>query len=162
MKLRQFEILHAVAKAGSLRAAAETLNVSQPAMTRMIRQLEDELELQLLHRSIKGVTLTDAGKLALQHSSAVFAQLRYMRDEIESIKGNEIEKLSISVAPAISLSILPAAVDDFIKKFPSVHLNITEALLPDFLREGFWMDLSIVLSPQPIRMWPSEQKFVIC
>lgn len=135
MKLRQFEILRAVAKAGSFRAAEEHLNTSQPAMTRMVQQLEEELGLQLLHRSIKGVQLTEAGKLVMRHSSSVFAQLGYLRDEVEALKNNTREQLSISVAPAISLSILPAAVRRFLRHFPDVHLNVSGTLLPAALDE---------------------------
>ena len=145
MKLRQLEVLQEAVKTGSLRAAAESLGTSQPSLTVMIRNLEDELGAKLLNRSIKGVELTDIGKVVLRHSASIFSQIHYMRDDVEAEKGSPSGKLSISVAPAISLSILPSAIEKFSQRYPNVHLEITGKLLPEALDDLLNGSLDCVL-----------------
>jgi LysR family nitrogen assimilation transcriptional regulator len=77
ISLRQLHYLVAVADAGSFSAAAHRTHVAQPALSRQIAMLEDQIGLRLLHRSRKGVTLTDGGirlytlaRSVLEHSAA--------------------------------------------------------------------------------------------
>ena len=76
MRLNQIRDFVEVAKSGSLRAAARAVRVSQPAITKSIRQLESELGVQLLQRNARGAATTPAGKAFLARARVVQAELR--------------------------------------------------------------------------------------
>ena len=71
MELRQLRYFVAIVDHGSLSRAATVLHVAQPALTQQLRQLEEELGAQLLHRSAQGVLGTDAGEVFYEHAQAV-------------------------------------------------------------------------------------------
>jgi LysR family transcriptional regulator, hca operon transcriptional activator len=75
MELRHLRYFIAVADAGSLRVAAQKLNTSQPSLGRQIRDLEDEVGVQLLTRSARGIELTPAGRAFLEHARTVLSQV---------------------------------------------------------------------------------------
>jgi LysR family nitrogen assimilation transcriptional regulator len=82
MELRQLRYFVAIVDHGSLSRAALVLHVAQPALTQQLRQLEDELGAQLLHRSAQGVTSTDAGRLFYQHALAILKQVADARSAV--------------------------------------------------------------------------------
>lgn len=75
MKLQRIEHFIAVAEAGSIRGAARHLDMSQPALTRSIQQLEQDLGVQLMHRGIGGSSLTPAGRAFLARAQVAQAEL---------------------------------------------------------------------------------------
>src|SRR5438128_10908530 len=76
MELRHLRYFVAVAEAGSLTVAAEQkLHTSQPSLSRQIRDLEDEVGAQLLRRSARGIELTPAGRVFLDHARSVLSQV---------------------------------------------------------------------------------------
>src|ERR1700736_6537388 len=76
MELRHLRYFIAVAEAGSLTVAAEqTLHTSQPSLSRQIRDLEDEVGAQLLTRGARGIELTPAGRVFLEHARVVLSQV---------------------------------------------------------------------------------------
>jgi LysR family nitrogen assimilation transcriptional regulator len=75
MELRQLRYFVSIVDHGSLSRAALVLHVAQPALTQQLRQLEEELGAQLLHRSAHGVTSTDAGKVFYEHAQAILKQV---------------------------------------------------------------------------------------
>jgi LysR family transcriptional regulator, regulator of abg operon len=81
MRLQSIEQFIAVVDAGSIRGAARLLNMSQPALTRALQQLEEELGVQLMHRSGKGVTPSVAGSAFLSRARVAEAELRKAAEE---------------------------------------------------------------------------------
>lgn len=81
MRLQRIEQFIAVVDAGSIRGAARRLGVSQPALTRALQQLEEELGVQLMQRSVRGASLTAAGSAFLARARVAEAELRMGTDE---------------------------------------------------------------------------------
>jgi LysR family transcriptional regulator, regulator of abg operon len=75
MRLQHLQLIVALAEMGSLRAAASRLNVTQPALTKALRQLEDEFAAPLVHRTPKGVRLTPAGELLAARAASVAREI---------------------------------------------------------------------------------------
>ena len=82
MELRQLRYYVAIVDHGSLSRAATVLHVAQPALTQQLRQLEQELGAQLLHRSAQGVLCTDAGKVFYEHAQAILKQVGDARSAV--------------------------------------------------------------------------------
>lgn len=146
MKNHQIHALVAVADAGSIRAAARLLGVSQAAVTKALRELEQEQKLTLLSRSSSGVSLTDAGHTLLGHARLIIGQFERANDALARLRGDQTGKLAIAVTPLVMLTFMTEAITLFRKQMPKVQLEIFEGLtavaLPR-LREGT-LDLSVV------------------
>lgn len=75
MQLRQLVYFVRIVEIGSFSRAAQSLHVAQPALSQQIGQLEDELDVKLLTRSVRGVTPTDAGHAIYRHAQAILRQI---------------------------------------------------------------------------------------
>jgi LysR family transcriptional regulator of abg operon len=137
VKLNHLRDVVAVAEHGSLRAAGRRIGVAQPAITRSIREVEQELGATLFERSAKGVRLTEIGAAFVRRASAIHSELRRAREEVEQLKGRNVGEISIALSTASSLSLMPSAVTTFRKRFPDAVLKISEsffqAIEPDVL-----------------------------
>ena len=149
MKLNQLRNFTAVVDAGTVRQAAKNLNLSQSSVTKSIQQLEDDLGVELLHRSAHGVAPTEAGKALLARAKTIEAELRHARNDVETIQGAGIGEIRISASPTVATGLLPRVVIAFQRKHPQVNFRILEGVYPDILpavRTGD-LDLAICLVP---------------
>ncbi len=139
MKLTQLRDVIAVAERGSLRAAARHLGVHQPAITRSIRELEQELGVVLFEREAKGAVLTPMGALFLRRASVVQNELRQASEEIDQHRGQTHGRVSAMLSIASHIALLPRALPPFVKRFPDASLNMSEGLFAPaevLLKEG--------------------------
>lgn len=147
MKLQTLQALICVEEAGSIRAAAGKLNVSQPALTAAIQQLEDELRAPLLLRTKQGVTFTTFGEAFMRHARLIVSESRRAQEEIAQLRGHWEGSVRFATSPAIALSLLPQALRSFGQKFPEVKVNFRDGLYPGVtpaLRDG---TLDFALTP---------------
>jgi LysR family transcriptional regulator, benzoate and cis,cis-muconate-responsive activator of ben and cat genes len=148
MELRHLRYFIGVAEEENVSRAALKLHVSQPALSRQIRDLEDELGFQLLERSAKSVRLTEAGRVFLIEARAV---LQRAEDAVKAARtiatgGGE---LHVGYAPSLTARILPPTLRTFQAESPGVRVKLhdlsTEEMLAG-LREG---ELQIAFIPRP-------------
>lgn len=140
MKLSHIHNAIAVATHGSLRAAARHLGVAQPAISRSIQELEQELGASLFERSVTGVTLTRIGEAFLRRAKIVEHELVRAREEVAQLAGLSTGTVSIGLATAPHVAMLPKVLPIFRRLYPEVKLEITEGLFPLLerrLREGY-------------------------
>ena len=153
MKLHQVNTLVALADAGSIRAAARMLRLSQPALTKSIGQLERDLNAALVQRSAHGTQFTAIGKALLARARAIDNELRRAREEVAQLIGSYQGLVAIGVSPAPALTIVPAALGKFRRLYPSVRVRIVEGLYPllaPLLREGSLDFLIGALPPETL------------
>jgi LysR family nitrogen assimilation transcriptional regulator len=128
MELRQLRYFVAIVDHGSLSRAALVLHVAQPALTQQLRQLEDELGAQLLHRSAHGVLSTDAGKVFYEHAQAILKQVADARSAVTQSatrpSGSVTLGLPQSISGALALPLLTAAR----ASYPEITLQLTEEI----------------------------------
>jgi len=145
MKLHQLRALVAIADTGSIRNAARAAGLSPSAITKAIRELEDDLNLVLIVREASGVTLTVAGHTLLGHARLTVAQLTRARQEMERLSGQRYATLSVAVVSWVALTLLGDVVNLFQTRMPGVKLEFFEGLatitMPK-LRDGT-LELSI-------------------
>ena len=143
---RLFYFYHA-ARLGSYTVAEAYLDVAQPAITRQIQQLEADLKLQLLLRTGRGVTLTDAGKVLYRHAETIFEEMRTTRRELDQTARHPGGQVSIAASPSFMSTFMPEVVSRFVAKFPEVRLKVAEAStgqVYELLVNG-QVDLAVVL-----------------
>jgi LysR family nitrogen assimilation transcriptional regulator len=139
MELRQLRYFVAIVDHGSLSRAALVLHVAQPALTQQLRQLEEELGVQLLHRSAQGVLNTDAGKVFYEHAQAILKQVADAQAAVvqsaERPSGSVTLGLPHSISDALALPLLTA----IRARYPEITLQLTEEItgsLAEQLRAG--------------------------
>lgn len=135
MELRQLRYFVAIVDHGSLSRAARVLHIAQPALTQQIRQLEDELGAQLLHRSAQGVLATDAGKTFYEHAQAILKQV----DDAKSAVAQSADRPAGSVALGIPQSVSGALALPLLTavrhSYPEISLQLTEELSGNLIEQ---------------------------
>ncbi len=135
----------AVVETGSIHAAARALGLSQPALSKSLRALENELAAPLLTRSSQGAVVTAYGKTFYQHARVIADELRKAEEDVAQLRGKLEGKLTIGIAPASTMRLAPMAISDFRQECPDVELHVVEGIWPAIaepLREGR-IDLAI-------------------
>ncbi len=128
MKLSQIRNLAAVAEFGSIQAAARHLSITQPAITRSIRDLEQELGAPLFERSGSGMKLTPIGQAVRLRADGIQAELNRIRDEVAQLRGRDSGTVSISLSFVAHSGLLPKVISAFRRTASNVRLQIKESL----------------------------------
>ena len=151
MHLTQLRNFITMVDAGSIRAGARQLGISQPAATKGLRALEQELDTVLVQRSSRGVVLTDAGKAFLARARAVQGELRQAREELALLAGTRSGTVRVGIASVVGAWLVPPVLADFHRSWPEAVVRVVEGtqetLLP-MLREGA-LDFAVCLRLEP-------------
>ncbi len=124
--LRQLRYFVAVAEAGHVGRAAERLHLSQPPLSRQIRQLEAHLGVSLFHRHARGMSLTDAGQRLLRDARGVLAAADAAASAAQRTARGELGRLRLGFVSTALYSILPALVRRLGERLPEVALELRE------------------------------------
>jgi DNA-binding transcriptional LysR family regulator len=128
MELRHLRYFIAVATEGHITRAAEQLNIQQPPLSRQIKALEQELDVQLFRRKARGVELTEAGKALLEGARAILARLDNTLDTTRRAARGEQGRISVGVTPTCMYHpFVPKVVRAFREAFPYVMLELKES-----------------------------------
>src|SRR5512135_881288 len=119
---RRLQVFHTVARLLSFTKAAETLHMTQPAVTFQVRQLEEYFNTRLFDRTHNRISLTEAGKLVYSHAERILEQYRAMDSAVREMTGEVSGVLIIGASTTIAEYMLPALLGDFRNKYP--HINI--------------------------------------
>lgn len=139
MKLQQLHVLLAVVDEGGIRAAARRLHLSQAAVTKSMRTLEEEAGQQLLVRKARGVALTAAGERLLPRARAVARQMALAQEELRQAAGEDMGSVRVGVTPFLTLTALGPAFNWFRQRYRQVNVQVIEGLMARVLprlREG--------------------------
>lgn len=129
MKLHQFEALVAVVEHGGIRAAARALNVSQAAVTKSMRLLEDEAATPLLIRRTRGVALTQAGQRLLSRARVITRQVALAREDLRQAGGDDAGTLRVGLTPFLNFTALGETFSWFRQRYRNVELQLMEGLM---------------------------------
>lgn len=113
-----------VARLGSIRQAALLLNVAPSSVSRVLRQLEEELGTLLFERVRQRLKLTSAGELLLYRARSSLTELNSACSEINELHGLHRGTVSIAVVESVARGLLPLALDDFWKRHPAITVDI--------------------------------------
>ena len=126
MQLRHLECFLAVAEELHFTRAAQRLHLSQPPLSRHIKELEQELGVTLFQRTRRNVALTDAGRAYEQRVHAIFDQLEQARDEAQRIQRGEMGTLTVGFVGALTYEFLPGLLRRYRARMPNVHLALRD------------------------------------
>ncbi len=149
MKVQHIQTLVAIADAGSLRGAAETLGKSQPALTKALRQAEDDLGVPIFHRSSRGVRLTELGERVIGRARSISSEITRLDEEVAQLRGEQTGSIQVCISPLAAVKILPQALARFHASFPNIDVHLTSGLFPGALKPLRDGQLDFVVGPRP-------------
>lgn len=147
MDLVQLRYFAQVARLKSFTKASEALHITQPALTRQVLMLEEELGVQLLFRHSRGAEPTEAGVKLLAGSDSIFRVVRDVAVEVAESSGRVSGALRIGFPPSLGGFVIGTAVEAFQQKYPEVRFELREGLsneLRDHLL-GDRLDLAVLM-----------------
>ncbi|MEN4918850.1 LysR substrate-binding domain-containing protein [Achromobacter spanius] len=150
MSIRAMQCFVAVVSTGSISRAAAALHVAQPALSLLIRNLEEDLGVVLLHRSARGVTPTAAGSRLLAHAREILGRIDAaradVREDLSAPRGTVSVAMSMSMAKLLTVPLLRFS----LQHWPGVYLKIIESstgYIPGFVSSGH-ADLGLTFSDE--------------
>ena len=139
MELRSLHYFVRIAELGSITRAAAHLHVAQPALTRHVQRLEDELEVTLFTRANRGVRLTEGGQKLLESAQRILRDLERAGDEIRAHKAHPSGKIVLAVTPTLCPVVVPELFARMRRHYPMIELKVVHAgmvRLEEFLVDG--------------------------
>lgn len=149
MELRHLRYFVAVGEALNFTKAAAKLRVAQPALSRQVQDLEDEIGVDLLKRSPRGVTLTAEGKLFLDEARETLRRVEASVNKVRALARGEFGELHVGYSPSPTVEVLPPALAAFQKSVPGVKV-ILHDLASDELCAGVRggaLELAVMVQP---------------
>ena len=152
MDIRELRYFTQVARAGSFSRAAALLNVTQSALSRQLKKLEDELGVLLLVRRSDGVEVTRAGSILLERAEALIAHFGQIVDLVKGQEETFTGHLVLGVPPTSGLLITPKVFESFRSRWPYATLHVREGIsssLEEWLLDRR-LDIAVLHNPSPL------------
>lgn len=124
LKFYQLVVFDQVLQSGSLLRAAQALNLTQPAVTKIIHELESYFDAPLLIRGNRGVTATELGELVVRRAKSLLAELRSLTDEVNAFQEGTSGHVMVGTLISASSSLLPRAMQLLKQRAPSVLVSL--------------------------------------
>ena len=155
MEFRHLRYFMALAEEGNFGRAAKRVHISQPPLTRQIRQLEEEFGARLFERTPKGVELTEAGRLFREEAVKILALAQLTGEKTRMAARGELGRLDVGIFGSAVLDVIPRLILEFRRRYPAVevHLhNMTRPAQIQALQAGyvnFYADDAVVFDFKP-------------
>ncbi len=130
VKLHHLRNVVAVVDRGSLRAGAKHLGLAQPAVSRSIKELEQELGIVLFERNKFGMTLTRAGEIFVRRARGIQAEFSKTLEEMEHLRGEDRGTITVGCSSAALIAMVPRIISHFHVKYPNIRIKLVEGSLP--------------------------------
>lgn len=126
MDLRQLKYFLEIVKQKNITKASESLHISQPALSKMIKGLEEELGFPLIIRTNKTNDITDAGLIVMEYAQKIMLLIDEMSNTLNDMTNLSRGQIHIGIPPIIGSLFFPKVLAKFHQKYKNVHINITE------------------------------------
>lgn len=123
----RLRVFYTVARTLNFNRAAEQLNISQPAVTRHIRELEEQYKTTFFDRTHRQIALTKAGEVLLEHSHLIFEQYQKLDFDLNLLQNKTDGTLHIGASTTIAQYVIPAYLARFHQRFPDIKIELTNA-----------------------------------
>ncbi|MCS0497737.1 LysR substrate-binding domain-containing protein [Ancylobacter sp. MQZ15Z-1] len=139
MDLRQLKYFVQIAESGNFSRAAEVLRIAQPSLSQQMKNLEDELGVDLLLRHARGVTPTDMGQQFYDHARRILQEVERTREVVRSQSQNPSGKVSVGLPTSACRGLSLPLINAMAERQPNITLHLVEAMtgyLDDFIQMG--------------------------
>ncbi|KJC60758.1 hypothetical protein UP10_10970 [Bradyrhizobium sp. LTSPM299] len=150
LNLHLLRLFAAVAKTGSFSRAADILHISQPAISKGVRDFELQVGCRLLDRTPKGVRTTREGAALTRHAETLFAAERAAEDELQALRNLDSGSLRIGASTTIATYMIPEYLGIFHRAFPGIDLHVVSANTSDIAALMLAHEIEIALVEGPV------------
>ena len=168
INLHHLRLFASVVEHGGFTKAAGKLNLSQPAISKSLNELEKQLDVVLMERSGRSIRLTDAGRTLFARASQLFGVERAAEQELRELRGLERGVLRIGASTTIATYMLPLVLGRFHARYPGVRIQASSANTRSVLRMllQFRVDVALVEGPVShpqveVKPWRDDELVVI-
>jgi DNA-binding transcriptional LysR family regulator len=130
--------------------AAEVLHISQPALSKMVKNLEEELGMTLIIRSNKSSEVTDAGRIVMEYAQKMTALLDEMSTTLSDMTNLQRGSIHIGIPPIAGSLLFPKVIAEFHKAYSNIKIYITEYPAPKLIREVLDGEIELGIAVLPI------------
>jgi len=145
LKLRDLDVLATLIDAGSMGKAASRLNVSQPAVSKAVAELEHALGVRLVDRGRRGITPTPYGLALRKRSVAIFNDLRQSVQDIEFLSDPTTGELRIGTTDPVSVALVSPCIDRLSRKYPRMSFHVTAGDTAGLYRMAMDRDVELAI-----------------
>ena len=126
LKFRQLKLLIAIEDMGSVHRTAALLHMSQPGVSKALKEIEDAIGVALFARSPQGLVATDMGRCVIRHARLMCASLAHMHDELGTLSRGSGRRIAVGTVAGALVAVLADALLQFRKAFPDVRVDLYE------------------------------------
>lgn len=158
MDIKQLRYFTAIVEEGSLSAAAARIGIAQPSLSQHVKGLEERLGVELLVRSPRGVTVTDAGQTLLVHARQILEAVERAKEEVSQSGSEPYGKVAFGLPSSVSMVLSVPLAETTRLELPKVSLRAVEAMsgfIRDWLQDGS-IDLGILYDTSMLRHFQSR------
>ncbi|QRQ85183.1 LysR family transcriptional regulator [Cupriavidus oxalaticus] len=149
LRFSQIVVFEQVLRSGSILRAAQALNMTQSAVTKVVHELENQLGAPLLVRGNRGVSATEFGELVAKRAKSLLAELRYMTEEVNAFRTGAAGHVFVGTLISASAALLPRAIQLLKAKAPAVVVTLRVAQMDQLLPALIAGDLDLVVGRVP-------------
>lgn len=158
LDLRPLYYFVQVVESGSFSRASASLSIGQPVLSRFIKRLEDDLQVQLLHRHGRGVSLTEAGERLFEHAGPILRNLSQAQTEVIAMRGAPLGSVTVALPPLLGGVVTAELVRRLRAEHPLISIGLREGFAAESLE---WLgsggvDVAILFNPPHIATLISE------
>ncbi len=146
LRLRDLQLLLALEQAGSLRAAAEILNVTQPALTKALREIESVFDTTFFIRSQRGVAQTPQGRVMTRAARVILQTLESTHGELEDVR-KRFARVRVGMPPFVAHGYFPGLMSAFLRNDPPISARVVTGAVRDLLERLASGDLDALITP---------------
>ena len=155
--LSTYRIFFEVAKQGNSSKAAESLYISQPAISKTIVRLEDNLNVKLFKRNSRGVSLTEEGEVLFRHVQEAIHHIEEAENALQKMKDYHIGHLDIGASTTLCRYILLPYLKKFMEEFPNIQINLKNQDSAKNIQVLEAQDIDIALVAIPKHLSPNQK-----
>ena len=155
--LSNYRIFFEVAKQGNISKAAESLYISQPAISKTIVRLEDNLNVKLFKRNSRGVSLTEEGEVLFRHVQEAIHHIEEAESALQKMKDYHIGHLDIGASTTLCRYILLPYLKKFMEEFPNIQINLKNQDSAKNLQVLDAQDIDLALVAIPKHLSPNQK-----
>lgn len=155
--LSTYRIFFEVAKQGNISKAAESLYISQPAISKTIVRLEDNLNVKLFKRNSRGVSLTEEGEVLFRHVQEAIHHIEEAENALQKMKDYHIGHLDIGASTTLCRYILLPYLKKFMEEFPNIQINLKNQDSAKNLQVLDAQDIDLALVAIPKHLSPNQK-----
>jgi DNA-binding transcriptional LysR family regulator len=145
LRLRHLRMLLSIAQTGNLSQSASALHTAQPALSKWLKDLEEDLGLQLFERHARGLRATAHGEAMIEHARRILGHLDSARDDMAALRDGGGGLIAIGTSGVSATDTVPMAVARLVQQMPSARVRLVEGTMERLIPQLFYGELDIVV-----------------